>query len=198
MATKKVSKPAKSAPPRRAAPVEAPVRHNGKQTAAGPPPAPAENRAQYKAFERAMQYFHKHQFKEAKEWFGRAKDGPVREVTAKADQHVKMCERRLEGPGPAPRSAEENYTYGIAMLNAHNLPAARKHLEAALKLSPNSGHIHYAMAACLATSGDAETACQSLKRAIELDARSRMAARQDADFHAIARHPAFQRLVNPL
>jgi tetratricopeptide (TPR) repeat protein len=159
--------------------------------------AKAESKQQLKAFERGIQLLHRRNYREAKECFERAKAGPNREVTAKAALHVAMCERRLAAPAPEPKSAEDHYNYGVALINNRSLEQARKHLLIALDMEPRGDHIHYAMGVCQWLSGDAGGAYDSLKRAIELQPRNRMVARQDSDLESMAAQPRFSRLFNP-
>jgi hypothetical protein len=42
-----------------------------------------------------------------------------------------------------------------------------------------------------------QAAYENLKRAIDLQPRNRLAARQDPDFTALAEHPVFTRLLYP-
>ena len=53
------------------------------------------------------------------------------------------------------------------------------------------------MAVCQALSGDVQDAYDSLKRAIDLQPRNRMVARQDSDLDAISNQPRFGRLLYP-
>jgi len=64
-------------------------------------------------------------------------------------------------------------------------------------LSPQSDHIHYAMALAKALSGDLYGAHRHLERAIELEPRNRLAARQDADFAPFAGQPPLDGLLFP-
>jgi len=48
-------------------------------------------------------------------------------------------------------------------------------------MDPRADHVHYAMSVALALSGDGSGAYDSLRRAIELQPRNRMLARQDSD-----------------
>ena len=164
---------------------------------AKPPPPPPQSTVQFDAFERAIKLVNKRNFREAKELFEKATEGPNREMASKAALHIRMCERRLSAPAPEPKSAEEHYNYAIALVNLRNLEPARRHLAIALEMEPRADHVHYAMSVCLALSGDASGAYDSLKRAIELQPRNRMVARQDSDFEGIANQPRFSRLLYP-
>src|SRR5437868_5926997 len=162
-----------------------------------PPDAKADGKLQYKAFDRGIHLFQKRNFREAKEMFEKASQGPNREMASNALSHVRMCERRLAAPPPGPKSAEEHYNYGVALINLRNLDQARQHLGVALEMEPRADHVHYAMGVCLALSGDAAGAYDSLKRAIELQPRNRMVAIQDSDLDAISNQPRINRLLYP-
>jgi tetratricopeptide (TPR) repeat protein len=171
---------------------------NGRVPAAARPEAPPrEDKVQLANFEKAIQLFNRQKFKEAKEWFEKARSGPSRPIAANAELHVRMCDRRLESAPPEPKSAEEHYTYAIALMNARSFREAVTHLETAVKIEPGADHIHYALAVCLGLSGNAEDAYDSLKRAIELQPRNRLAARQDSDLEELSRHPSIRRLLYP-
>jgi hypothetical protein len=64
-------------------------------------------------------------------------------------------------------------------------------------MSPGADHIHYALALAQALAGDLTNAQQNLKRAIELEPRNRLIARQDADFAPLANLPPFDTLIYP-
>ena len=163
-------------------------------TAPSPPPMA---KIQYEAFERGIHLMHQRNFRQAKEMFEKARQGPSREIASNAALHVGMCERRLAAPAPDPKSAEEHYNYAVALINLRNLSQARLHLEIALGMEPRADYVHYAMGVCLGLSGDAVGAYDSLKRAIELHPRNRMVARQDSDFDALRHQAAFHRLLYP-
>ena len=149
-------------------------------------------------FEGAMKLFHARKFKEAREAFQLAIQGPERDVANRAQLHATMCERRLEQQGPVGlRTTEDYYNYGIALLNTRQIDEARTHLERALQLSPDADHVIYALAVAQALAGDADGAHDHLKRAIELEPRNRLMARQDGDFGALAAQPPFQALLYP-
>jgi tetratricopeptide (TPR) repeat protein len=108
-----------------------------------------------------------------------------------------MCEQRLESAGLVLNTPEDHYNYAITLINSRDLGGAQKHLRAALDADSTAEHVLYALAACQSLGGDLPAAYENLKRAIDLQPRNRLAARQDPDFAAMADHPAFIRLVYP-
>jgi tetratricopeptide (TPR) repeat protein len=152
---------------------------------------------QLAAFEAAMKLFHERRLTEARVLFQQAVAGAERDVAQRAQLHIAMCDRRLQQPKVSLATAEENYNYGVALLNARNFVEARTHLEKALALAPGSDHIHYALALSLALSGAMADAHDHLRRAIELDPRNRQLARQDADFAPLAHQAPFRSLIYP-
>jgi tetratricopeptide (TPR) repeat protein len=163
--------------------------------------AAAEARAaaqgQLKSFEQAVRLFNARKFAEARELFVKASGGTNREMAHNAELHVRMCDRRLEKPVVDLKTAEEHYNYGVAMINARNLSDAQQHLEAALKLEPQADHVLYALALARGLAGDIDGAYESLKRAIDLEPRNRISARQDADFATFSNQPQIQQLLSP-
>ncbi len=156
-----------------------------------------DGQKQLAGFEAAMKQFHARNFKPARELFEQAAQGPERDVAQRAKLHISMCDRRLTQDEVSLSSAEEYYTYGIAMLNARKFPEARTSLEKAVSMDPAADHMHYALAGALALLGDVNGAHDRLKTAIEMEPRNRMAARQDADFAPLANQPPFDALLYP-
>jgi len=169
-----------------------PARPAAPEAAAKAPPA-----TQRGAFEAAMKLFHARKLREARELFGHASQGPEREVAKRARLHMAIGDRRLEQVPMNLRSSEDYYNYGVALINTHKPGEARVQLEKALELSPATEHIHYALALAQALSGDPINAYANLKRAIELEPRNRIIARQDADFAPLANQPPFDSLLFP-
>jgi tetratricopeptide (TPR) repeat protein len=152
---------------------------------------------QFSAFEAAMKQFHERQLAQARELFAAAAAGPERDVANRARLHMAMCDRRLQQETVKLQSAEDYYNYGVALINTRKLSEARQNLEKALAMNPHADHVHYALALAQALGGDLEDARGHLARAIELEPRNRLIARQDADFALIARHPLFDALLYP-
>lgn len=153
--------------------------------------------SQMDSFEEGMRLFHARQFQRAGEVFQQAMRGADRAVAHRAGLHARMCEQRLTSAGPVLNTPEEHYNYAITLINSRDLATAQKHLRAALDADSGADHVLYALAACQSLGGDLPSAYENLKRAIELQPRNRLAARQDPDFASMADHPAFIRLVYP-
>jgi tetratricopeptide (TPR) repeat protein len=152
---------------------------------------------QLSSFEAAMKLFHARKLQEARDLFVTAASGPECDVAQRARLHIAMCDRRLQQVTVNLGSAEEYYNYGVALINSRNIGEARVHLERALQMAPGSDHIHYALALAQALSGDVVNAYENLRRAIELEPRNRIMARQDADFAPLANQPPFDALIYP-
>ena len=165
--------------------------HGGHSAAAGGPTD------QFTSFEAAVKLFHARQFKDARDLFAKATRGPERDVANRAQLHLAMCDGRLQRASVTLGTAEDYYNYGVALINSRNLIEARAHLEKALEMSPSADHVHYALALAQALAGDVASAHQNLKRAIELEPRNRLIARQDADFAPLAHQPPFDALIYP-
>jgi tetratricopeptide (TPR) repeat protein len=152
---------------------------------------------QLASFEAAMKLFHARKLQEARGLFQTASEGPERDVAQRARLHIAMCDRRLQQATVTLKSAEDYYNYGVALINARNVGEARTHLEKALAMAPGTDHIHYALGLAQALSGDSANAYENLKRAIELEPRNRIMARQDTDFAPLANQPPFDVLLYP-
>jgi tetratricopeptide (TPR) repeat protein len=159
--------------------------------------APAQDsQMQLRSFETAMKLFHARKLQEARLSFELAVKGPERDVAQRARLHISMCDRRLQQPAPTLGSAEDYYNYGVALLNVRNAAEARQYLEKGVELAPGADHIHYALAAAKALCGDPAGAAEHLRRAIEIEPRNRIIARQDADFAPLANQPPFDSLLH--
>ena len=113
---------------------------------------------QLAAFEAAIKLFHARQLAEARVLFQQAAEGAERDVAQRAQLHIVMCDRRLQPEAVSFGTAEEYYTYGVALINARKVIEARTHLEKALAIAPGSEHIHYALALAQALGGDLASA----------------------------------------
>ena len=157
------------------------------------PEAALEHQAS--AFEKATALFQKREFIRARDLFAEAAAGPTVGLAHSAQMYLKMCERRM-GEGQAKnQTSEELYTLGVSLLNRGDLDGAVLALEKALQQKPDADHLHYALALCAGQRGDMPAAVTHLRRAIELQPSNRIAALNDADFHAIAQHASMRELL---
>jgi tetratricopeptide (TPR) repeat protein len=151
--------------------------------------------AQLRRYEEAYRLFRSQSFAQAKTAFERAIEGPQRELTHNARLHVSMCERRMQSGQVDFATAEEHYNYAISRLNTRDLAIARRHFEAGLAMAPTGDHILYGLALCCGLAGDYQGCYENLKRAIDLQPKNRLIARQDPDFNTIVQHPVFHQLL---
>lgn len=158
---------------------------------------PARAPDQLEVFDAAIKLFNARKYKEARERFLVSMRGGDRGIAHKSGLHVRMCDHRLEEQSVVLDTPDEHYDYAITLINERKLSAARHHLLKGLEQQPEADHIYYALALCDGLSGDLHGACENLKRAIEIQPRNRIAARQDADFAGFSNQPPLDRLLFP-
>ncbi len=158
------------------------------QATAPSPPLERPSVNSLESYSAAVEAFRSGEFERAKALFdlAAATTGSI-ELAHAARNYSRMCEARIGRQRVEPKTAEEFYTYGVALTNQRKLQEARANLEQAAKLSPQSDHIHYALALCLALSGDLQGAANAMRTAIQLNPGNRSLARNDPDFHEFAR-----------
>ncbi|HWF11076.1 MAG TPA: hypothetical protein VG297_21555 [Bryobacteraceae bacterium] len=147
---------------------------------------PSASELQLKAYEQAVQLFSVRKLKEARERFVEAAKGPAHHISDKARSYAQVCERRMSTAEVKLSSAEDHFNYGVERLNARDVDVAKHHLGRALSLEPEADHVLYTLALCCGIAGDGNGACENLKRAIDLEPRNRILARQDPEFSALA------------
>jgi len=161
------------------------------------PDAPAKQQ-QLKLYEEALRHFQQQKFQRAHEVLERVLEGPSKELGDRAKVHLRICEQRISRlPAPTARSAEDHYTQGVTLMNLGRWDEAREHLDRARKAAPKADHIVYAMAALDCLTGEADSAMQNLKVAIQLRPENRYHARNDEDFAFLQEDPRFTELLYP-
>ena len=161
------------------------------------PDAPAKQ-SQLKLYEEALKYFQEQKFSRAQQILERVVEGPSKELSDRAKMHMRICEQRISKiPVPSAKSAEDHYTQGVTLMNLGRWDEAREHLDRAHKASPKADHIVYAMAALDCLTGEADSAMQNLKVAIQLRPENRYHARNDEDFAFLQEDPRFTELLYP-
>jgi Flp pilus assembly protein TadD len=153
---------------------------------------------QLKAFEEAVQHFHQQKYAKAKPMFEKVLSGPGKDLADRARVHLRIIDQRMQRSEPlTPRTPEEHYQQGVAMMNMGRWDEAREHLVRARKLAPKADYIIYAMAALDCLTGEAESAMENLKLAIQLRPENRYHARNDEDFAFLQEDPRFTELLYP-
>lgn len=164
-------------------------------TSVAPRPLTASEK-QLQLWEHAVQLFTQRRFAEACAAFREVAAGPAAHVADKARSYLQICERKIERHSLELHTAEDHFNYGVERLNARDTEQARFHFTRALTLEPEADHILYTLALCCGISGDGNGACENLKRAIGLEPRNRILARQDPEFHALlVQFPALRSLL---
>ena len=153
---------------------------------------------QLKVYEEGMRYFGLQKFHKAKQAFEKVAEGYGKELADRARVHLHVCEQRISRtPQPHLRSADDHYHGGIAMMNLGRWDEAREHLDKARKMAAKADYVLYALAALDCLTGDADSALQHLKTAIELKPENRYHARNDEDFKFLGEDPRFTDLIYP-
>jgi tetratricopeptide (TPR) repeat protein len=153
---------------------------------------------QLKTYEEALQHFQQQRYGKAKPLFDKVLSGPNKELADRARTHARISEQRMQpNEQTTPRSPEDHYQHGVAMMNMGRWDDAREHLLRARKLSPKADYVIYAMAALDCLTGEAESAMENLKLAIQLRPENRYHARNDEDFSFLQEDPRFTELLYP-
>src|ERR1700687_5396257 len=123
-----------------------------------PPPPPPQRggvelvdprvQAQLKVYDEALGLFRQQKFARAKQELEKVVEGPSKELADRARMHVKIAEQRMKpSHDQNPRTADEHYQRGVAMMNVGRRDAARERRDKARRAAPKADHIHYALAA---------------------------------------------------
>src|SRR6266853_776830 len=112
-----------------------------------PPPSPAQRggvelvdplvQAQLKTYDEALSLFHQQKFARAKQELEKVVEGPSKELADRARMHVKIAEQRMKPlHDQNPRTADEHYQRGVAMMNVGRWDDARESLDKARRAAP--------------------------------------------------------------
>jgi tetratricopeptide (TPR) repeat protein len=169
-----------------------------KVKAAPPDPDAPAKQQQLKSYEEALGFFQQQKFQRAKQSLDRVLEGPSKELRDRALVHVRICDQRISrGPAAPAKSTEDHYTQGVALMNLGRWDEAREHLDRARKAAPKADHVVYAVAALDCLTGEADSAMENLKIAIQLRPENRYHARNDEDFKFLQEDPRFTELLYP-
>ena len=154
--------------------------------------------AQLKLYDEALSLFHQQKFAKAKGELEKVLEGPSKELADRARMHLKIAEQRMKPSHEQnPKTADEHYQRGVAMMNIGRWDDARESLDKARKASPKADYVHYALAALDCLTGEADSAMKNLKVAIDLRPENRYHARNDEDFAFLQEDPRFTEMLYP-
>ena len=154
--------------------------------------------AQMKLYDEALTLFQQQKFQKAKLELEKVVEGPSKELADRAKMHIRIAEQRMKpSQEQNPKTFDEHYQRGVAMMNLGRWDDARESFDKARKLAPKADHIVYALAALDCLTGEADAALANLKIAIELRSANRYHARNDEDFAFLQEDPRFTELLYP-
>src|SRR6202023_2519889 len=154
--------------------------------------------AQLKVYDEALSLFHQQKFAKAKQELEKVLEGPSKELADRARMHLKIAEQRMKPSHEQnPRTADEHYQRGVAMMNIGRWDDARESLDKARKTAPKADHIHYALAALDCLTGEADSALANLKVAIQLRPENAYQRANDKVFVFFRENPRFTELLYP-
>ncbi len=154
----------------------------------------------YRLYEDALRLVHKKDYKKARSAFEsiRERFPDELELLARANEYIKVCDRRLGSAGASEPSGDELIDQGVMF---HNLGDYKKALacytEAMQQPGTDKAVVQYALAASEAAQGDTAKAVENLKKAIAGRPELRFTARNDPDFQVLNENLEFKELIKP-
>lgn len=117
------------------------------------------------------------------------------DILARARSYMQICDREEAGQKKATLTADQLYAMGILEHNKANYDKAIVYFQQSLEKHPNADYVYYSIAASLALKGELAESVKKLRKAVELNAASRIHAKNDSDFAALENHKEFMELV---
>jgi len=128
---------------------------------------------QLKLYDEALALFHSRNSL-APSRAGKGSGRPSKELFRPRAHAHQIAEQRMKPVTEQnPRTAEEHYQRGVAMMNVGRWDDARESLDKARKAAPKADYNYYALAALGLLTGEADSALKNLKVAIELRRKNR-------------------------
>jgi tetratricopeptide (TPR) repeat protein len=164
-----------------------------------PAPITSQKSTLIRQYEVAVKLVYSQEFAKAKESLEKIIQSALqdKDIAERAKSLLRICDQKLSGSGGSPRSMDDLYNMGVALMNQGKLGEAREQFQKALKLNARCEYVLYALAATHSRSGNLEEALDTLKAAISLKPGNRFLARNDSDFDPLAHDFRFLALVAP-
>lgn len=148
-------------------------------------------------YEAALRMMHDKKYDRAKAAFEKLLLTAPQHIADRVRVHLSACTAKLSNGERSPKTPEEQYDYAVVLMNEGRNDEARAQLEKAARSSPDSDFTHYGLAMLSCMADRPEEALRHLRRAIELNPRNRIQARNDGDFQNMADDPRFTELLYP-
>jgi len=110
-------------------------------------------------------------------------------------RYDRALEAFQEGEKLDPAAPDNDINLGAVLLLKSDLNGASARFRRYLSAQPNSAEAHYLVASNYALAGYASLAVETLRRAVELDERSRLRARNDPNFSILDENKAYLDLL---
>ena len=146
---------------------------------------------------KALSLVQEQKFAKAKLSLERVLPGPSTELADRARVHLRGVEQRLSSvPAPTPKTADEHYTQGVAMMNLGRWDEAREHLDRARRSRRKRTTLFMPWRRWIALPARRNRRW-NLEVAIQLRPENRYHARNDEDFAFLQEDPRFTELLYP-
>ena len=159
-----------------------------------PEPHPSDALGLYQSGLEAMQ---QGQFDKARSLFSSLDSNCPPEIQERVRVYLAACDRYAQKPALNFVTPEEQCDYAISRINTGDYDEAREQLQQIVAEHPRADYAHYGLAMLSSMTGQAEQCLEHLARSIDLNPRSRLQARSDADFRHMADDPRFTELLYP-
>jgi tetratricopeptide (TPR) repeat protein len=149
------------------------------------------------AYGLAVKEFHKGEFDKAVESFkGFIEKFPVdKEIVDRAKSYLSIAQKRPKKESVSLRGFEDHYRHGIVKINQGDHAGAVKALEKALEFKEKEGLVYFLLADVHSLMGQADSALDYLKKAIQKDKTFSVLAQNEPDFEPLWEDKKFKLIV---
>ncbi len=146
------------------------------------------------AYMQAIKSFQKRDYQKASEQLKgfMNKFSEEKELCARAEIYLKICEVRLNETVDEPKDFEDYFQHAVFQLNSGNLEQALELANKAEKKQPKQGKIHYLIANIYLKMDKLDEALESLKNAVHIDKFFKILARNETDFEKLWQDKKFK------
>jgi predicted Zn-dependent protease len=154
-------------------------------------------------FNKALQAFHKEDFKTAHELlthivetYKESEYDSVLEIQTQSKIYQSLADSRLHPKRISLKTDEDYLNEGLYNLNAGNLDLALKYLlDLAEKRKASDPYVQYLLSLAYAKQDDEEKALQYLKKCVSKDDHYKVIAHNEPDFESLSENSEFQALI---